>query len=234
MVDSLHMREPDPKSDAIIGYWSGQVHAEYASASITAELLHWLIQLGVSPDTLLKCHRIVADELEHARLCHAITTELGGNEQIRVNPGSLVNATMDADSLIEKACTVVMRSFCCGETTAIPLFQRMQQSATQPVVCEALSRIIRDEAAHSAFGWNSFAELLEMFPSLQDFARARYAAIAQHHADSYSRSNKKADAQARAWGIISGQEYRQIAQAVRQEKIMPRFSTLLGGVAPAP
>ena len=42
--------------------WRLRTVAEYTSAARTAELLHWLLAVGASPDTLGVCHRIVGDE----------------------------------------------------------------------------------------------------------------------------------------------------------------------------
>ena len=48
--------------------WENRVIAEYCSAAISAELLHWSIQLGLSPDIVWKTEQVTREEITHSEL----------------------------------------------------------------------------------------------------------------------------------------------------------------------
>ena len=59
----------------------------------------------------------------------------------------------------------ILHAFCLGETFAVPLFAAMRPATTQPTAAAALQRILRDEATHRAFGWDTLDALLELDPA---------------------------------------------------------------------
>ena len=70
--------------------WSNRVAAEYRSAAITAQVLHWLISVGADDALVSTCMRIVRDELDHAQLSHDCLVALGGGGQAVVRRFALV------------------------------------------------------------------------------------------------------------------------------------------------
>jgi hypothetical protein len=148
-------------SPRVVREWQKRVRAEYGSASITAELLHWLFRLGVSPDTLQDCQRVVGDELAHAELSREVYLAAGGSDAaIDVSGDHLVLPHAPTSPLLERALLVAADVYCCGETVARPLFREMRRHTTQPVAQRALDRIVKDEARHSELGWALLEELL--------------------------------------------------------------------------
>jgi 1,2-phenylacetyl-CoA epoxidase catalytic subunit len=105
--------------------------------------------------------RIVADELDHARLSHDCLTALGGADEpipLELNALELPSPEGPLAALVDN----IVRNFCLGETFAVPLFDAMRRTATHPAVQPALTRILQDEAVHRAFGWSALDALLQI------------------------------------------------------------------------
>ncbi|QQR89589.1 MAG: hypothetical protein IPJ88_15550 [Myxococcales bacterium] len=142
--------------------WSARVTAEYRSAALSAQSLHWLIQLGLSPDTIDLGHRIVRDELDHAADSFDVFQAAGGKQRSVLDPHTLHFKQAGKQPLPFQVLDVAASVFCCGETVAVPLFQAMLKQTTAKDARAALKRIVKDEAVHSAFGWSLLDELLEL------------------------------------------------------------------------
>jgi hypothetical protein len=134
--------------------------AEYTSASITAQLLHWLIRAGFDPDLIDTAHRIVRDELDHAALSHDTLVALGGADtpsELDVDQLAMPTAP---EGVLASALDSILRNFCFGETFAVPLFAAMREHTTHPAVLPMLERVLRDEAIHRQFGWDCLDALI--------------------------------------------------------------------------
>lgn len=161
-------------TERITSEWRNRVAAEYRSAALTAQVVHWMIVAAFPEDLVHAGLRIVADELEHARLSHECLLALGGDDDDA--------AVLDARRLSEPAgqgilaalLDSVVRNFCLGETLAVPLFSAMRRQTTHPAAGPVLTRVLQDEARHRSFGWQALDELLEREP---DGVRARVGAL---------------------------------------------------------
>ena len=86
--------------------WANRVRAEYTSAALAAQALHWGIQCGL-PDGLLRTAiRIVGDELDHDspdgwRQVDPNTIELQGAACERVQAGGTHTVTAAFDCWID-------------------------------------------------------------------------------------------------------------------------------------
>lgn len=149
--------------------WRRRVHAEYRSAAITAQVSHWMIQAGLDEALLTTCLRIVGDELAHARLAHDCLVALGGDASPEaVHADELAEPA--PDGVLAGLVDSVVANFCFGETLAVPLFKALRAHTTHPAAEPVLTRVLRDEAIHRAFGWQALDALLELDP---DGVRAR-------------------------------------------------------------
>jgi hypothetical protein len=136
------------------------VQAEYRSAATTARVLHWMIQCGLPRPLLDRAQRIVADELDHAELSHGCLVAIGGSaDAIDLDVAELAPPEAPLGPLASLVDTI-LHAFCLGETFAVPLFAAMRPHTTEPTAQAALHRILRDEAAHRAFGWDVLDALL--------------------------------------------------------------------------
>jgi hypothetical protein len=182
----------------------------------------------MSPDTLEVCHRIVSDELAHAELSREVLLAAGGSgTAIAIDRDQLWLADARGLDLEFRALAVVGRVFCCGETVAVPLFLAIREATSEPAARPVVDRIVRDEAVHRAFGWDTLDELLERLgePGAA-FARDQVGGWLDWIATSYRVSP---DAPALApgeaqWGLIESPEYARIAQDCVDDVVRPRFA----------
>ncbi|MCB9762571.1 MAG: ferritin-like domain-containing protein [Alphaproteobacteria bacterium] len=209
--------------------WRRRVAAEYRSAAITAELLHWLIALAVSPDTLDRCHRVVADELAHAELSRAVYLAADGDPAaIPIQRGALRLPHAPGQPLELRALAVAADVFCCGETVAVPLFLALRGEdgeVTQADARAALDRIVRDEATHRAFGWTLLDELLERLgEGGRVWLAPQIPGFVQRICEAYRATEDLCTAEQRAWGLMAPARYSAITEVCVAEVIRPRFA----------
>jgi len=122
-----------------------------------------MIQCGLPDPLLHMALRIVRDELDHAALSHRCLVALGGEDlPAAVDLNHL--AEPDRDGVLADLVTSITRNFCLGETLAVPLFNAMRTHTTYPEAHAVLTRVLRDEAIHRAFGWDTLDVLLLMDP----------------------------------------------------------------------
>lgn len=217
-----------PASERVIREWQNRVAAEYYSAALTADLLHKLIVLGVSPDTLARCQRIVTDELHHAELSRDVSLAAGASSAAMALEGSRMS--MPQGPLLERTLFHTSAFFCCGETLARPLFRAMLSNAQQPLAKQAIEIIIKDEARHSAFGWQLLDELLErvdaplrrslreQVPAHIERLRAVYG-VAPDSAPQHSLETPDL-----RWGLLERESYAQITEQCVEETLLPQYA----------
>ena len=212
-------------SARVLQEWRNRVAAEYRSASLTAQICHWMIQCGL-PEALVHTGlRVVRDELDHAGLSHRCLLALGGED---------VPAAVDVERLAEPAqdgvladlVTSITRNFCLGETLAVPLFHAMRSHTTHPEALAVLTRVLQDEAIHRAFGWEVLDALLAIDPQ---GVRGRVAAQLPDMLAGFERSYAATsepcgltDAE-RAMGLLPLRTYHEIFWSTVQGDIQRRF-----------
>lgn len=215
-------------SPRVLLEWRNRVAAEYRSAALTAELVHWMIQAGF-PDALLDTGlRIVRDELDHARLSHACLEALAGEEE---DPVPLDIARLrhppSSEGLLARLVDGVGRSFCLGETFAVPLFDAMRRHTTHPAAQPVLARVLQDEAVHRAFGWEALDVLLDLDgPGVRGRLEARLPAWLQGFEAAYAsqRAAPPLSPAERAMGLLDGADYAEVHDRCLREDIVPRFA----------
>lgn len=212
-------------SPRVLREWENRIRAEYCSAGLAANLLHCLIVLGVSPDTIDDCHRIVRDELTHADLSRDVTLAAGGVVQrIEINSKDM---SVGDGPLLQRTLLFIVDFFCCGETIARPLFRAMLANAKQPLAKEVISTIIRDEARHSAFGWIALDELLEraddsLLTILRDQVQTSMVRLRQAYG-SRDQTHALLEKHELSWGLLQRKEYDEITEACISKTLLPRF-----------
>lgn len=218
--------EPTLGSPRALQEWGNRVSAEYRSAAITAQVLQWGIRFGLPRPLLDTAGRIVSDELDHAELSHACLVALGGANQPMELDQQRLAADAHRDDALNALLETILRSFCFGETLAVPLFGAMRAGTTHPVARDALDRILRDEAVHRAFGWDALDALLAIDGT---GVRAQVAA----HLPVVVRSFRTAygdladavplTAAERSVGLLDAREYRDIFASTLDGDIRPRL-----------
>lgn len=226
--DRVAVKEPSASRRVGIE-WLRRVEAEYTSAAITAQLVQWLIRLGVSPDLIRDGLRIIDDELEHASLSHAAATEAGVDERPTLVQERLGLRRRPDRPLLVDAALQSVEVFCLGETVAVPLFVAMREACTAPVARRALDRIVRDEVRHRDFGWSLLGWLVEthgddmrrlVAEALPDmFTRLRKS----YGQSDYTMRVDEPDQTDARWGLIPSPRYHEILLRTLERDYVPRF-----------
>ena len=212
-------------SERVQQAWANRVKAEYHSAAITAELLHWLIQTGISPDTIESCHRIVLEEFNHATMSRQVYLATGGSEeQIQIPFQHLTYQKEKQYPTPLRALSMCARVFCCGETVAVPLFKALLEHSKSDVSTPVLEQILADEAGHKFFGWELLDELLEMLGEDSKYwLKERIESYIEEVRNAYNSNDEICSLQDQQWGLMAGIQYKQITEQCIADIIQPRF-----------
>lgn len=221
---------------AVVHEWQRRTQAEYTSAAIAHGVTLALIEVGAPPDLIRDGLRVTEDELTHSELSAAVVAAAAdGSAPAPVSVGDLGGLRV-AGSLPGLGRTIV-RSFCIGETLAVPLFRMLRADCTVPVARRALDRVLRDEQAHRRFGWDVLDWLLVAGgePVRLQLAPLVATAIAEV-TDAYGSVGGPAslDARARAWGLAAPPSYAATVRRAIGRDVLPRFHArdLADGAAP--
>lgn len=136
--------------------WREDAAQEHASIASFARLSLELLAHGAPPTLVAAAHQAALDEVDHARVCFAIATELSG-AAVALGPAplSLEGLSLDGDlvSLAVRAAT----EGCVGETIAALALSRAAASCDSPALAAKLSKMADDELAHAALAWQCVA-----------------------------------------------------------------------------
>jgi len=209
--------------------WSRRVAAEYQSSAITQHLTLWLIQLGFPRELINDGLRIVADELDHAELSRDVFVASGGRNVPALERNQLVLPRHQGDPLERDLVRVCVRSFCIGETVAVPLFAELRAECSVPVAKAALDRVLRDEVRHRQFGWDLLGHLLESFPDARGWVTRdfpEYVHALRHLNDAGAMSAEAVGPEERSWGLMPSELYGNILAETVIREFQPRLSAL--------
>lgn len=217
-------------SERVREEWRARIAAEYTSAAITQHLVLWLIQAGAPPDLIDAGLAIVADELAHSRLSHDVYLAAGGRRPPALDRDEL-GLRREHARLEDDILRVAVRTFCLGETVAVPLFRHLREPCTQPTAKTALDRILRDEVRHRDFGWDLLDWLLSTDESVSARVVAALPAMLADLQRSYGTGNAAVAADDgvmtdddRAWGLAPPRDYAEILARTIERDFTPRFA----------
>lgn len=209
--------------------WRARIAAEYTSAAITQQLVLWLIQAGAPPDLIEAGLAIVADELVHSRISHEVYVAAGGTLPPAIDRDQL-GLARTSNVLEHDILRAAVRSFCLGETIAVPLFSHLRADCTEPVARAALDRILRDEVRHRDFGW----DLLDWLSTVVDvpaLVHPELPAMMRDLESSYGSDNPTVAEDIgditpaeRAWGLAAPRDYASILAETLAKDYRPRFA----------
>ncbi len=125
--------------------------------------------------------------------------------------------------------SAITRFFCVGETVAVPLFRMLRERARVPVARRALDRILRDEARHRQFGWDTLDWLL--LHDEDDVARrvaielpAVLADVKAAYGTAHDQPSPTLREDVMAWGMAGPAEYGLTLAVALDRDVVPRFS----------
>jgi hypothetical protein len=207
--------------------WTTQVAAEYASSARAAQLAHWLTVLGVSPDTLTRAHRVVSDELAHARLSEEVLERAGGELVVALTEDQLWIPDAPEAALELRALAATSRLFGCAESTAEAVFEALLLQTREPRVVEVLERLLRDEHFHRVFGWELLDELLERTGEPgRAWLRSRTRGYVEWIVRTYRFAPAPCPPEREAWGLMAAERYAEVVDRCVEARIVPGFQRL--------
>lgn len=193
-------------------FWERQVIAEYASAAVTAEFAHWLLQFGAPPELIRQALNIAQDEITHAEVCYAVANATGIQAAITGDHARLRFSQPYTDPR-KNCCAALLDFYCLGETAAVPLFAAMRKQTTQINAVHAYERIIQDEPRHSTFGWLTLAWADETWDETRSWLQELFPRALQRIATQYycqTEFEPVLTSREREWGMLPRLEYAQI------------------------
>jgi hypothetical protein len=204
--------------------WTGAAFQEHRTGAACAETLRCLIECRAPLDLIAVASRFPLDEMVHVELCARLAMELGGGTEIVHDPdGMIMHANASLPPLL-RAAELVVFNFCVGEALSIPMLHGTWKASIHPLPRAVLGRIVKDEAAHGAFGW-AFLDWAD--DKLSDADRAHLAgtaaqAIAGIHtlwAD-IERRPKAKDSSVHALGWMQSEAYLALARRSMETKVL--------------
>jgi hypothetical protein len=153
-VDHLSWSE----RSALAEHWAYLGRMEHASIAAFARFSLQLLSLGAPPDLVDACTQALADETAHTKLCFRIASAYAGRA---LGPGPLdVQRSLEATSL-EQIVDLVIAEGCFGETSAALDAREAADSAADPVIAAAYTRIAADEQRHAELAFRFVRWALE-------------------------------------------------------------------------
>jgi hypothetical protein len=134
--------------------WTGAAFQEHRTGIACCAALRLLYECRAPLDLIALATRFPLDELVHVELCARMAMELGGGTEIRHDPDMMIVDPASELRPILRASDAIVRFFCVGEAVSIPLLRGAWHAARHPLPRAVLGRIVRDEAAHGAFGFS--------------------------------------------------------------------------------
>lgn len=209
----------------VLEEWGNRVAAEYRSAALAAQVLHWGIMAAFPENLLHVALRVVRDELDHASISHECLEALGGGEHpVPLDVTAL--AAAPTAGVLGGLIDSVLVNFCLGETFAVPLFDAMRRGTTHPAVRPVITRVLQDEAIHRQFGWDALDELLLRGDAVRDRVVAQLPGALRAFRRSYAPEDDGVPLteEERGAGLIDLADYRRVFHETLAQDIGPRFA----------
>jgi len=166
--------------------WTELAFNEHRSIVLMGQLVQALGEAQVPLDLYSMACGFPLQELVHAEACARVVSRLGGAADVEIATLETRVATGAGLTPGQRCHELVVRFCCVGETVSKCWLAQMRARVAHPLVHAVLSRILRDEARHSAFGWLYLDWCLE--EGLLDGAeRERLVAVARDALGPYAR-----------------------------------------------
>ena len=156
--------------------WTEAAFQEHRTGAACAATLQSLISARAPIDLVAMASRFALDEMVHVELCARLAQLFGGAAPLSYDPKHLIALPDAALSPKLQASELVIRNFCVGEALSIPILRGSWHAARQPLIKAILGRIVKDEAAHGAFGWLYFDWALDFHDEADRLHLAKQAA----------------------------------------------------------
>lgn len=208
--------------------WTSAAFQEHRTAAACSATLRALVEARAPLDLIAGFARFPLDEVVHVELCARLAMELGGGTELRHAPSAMC---ADADASLpplHRACQLVVRNFCVGESLSIPLLHGIWVRTTHPLPRAVMGRIVRDEAAHGVAGWTFLDWVLPLLSGdgMALVAQTASAAIAEIHRLWLELRQRPAAPRSHdhALGWMGTEEYLDLAGRSMQRRVLAPFA----------
>jgi hypothetical protein len=141
-------------ADRLARTWLKDALEEHASIAAFARFTMHLLSVGAPPELVARSQQASLEEIQHARTCFTFAERYGGRAH---GPSRLaVHDTLRNMTLAEIAALAAEEG-CVGETLGVALATEQLAVAREPLVVEALGKIVRDETRHAELAWRFVA-----------------------------------------------------------------------------
>jgi hypothetical protein len=207
--------------------WTSAAFQEHRTASACSATLRALVEARAPVDLIAGFARFPLDELAHVELCARMAMALGGGSELWHEPSAIVADADPSLDVLQRACELVTRNFCVGESLSIPLLHGTWVRATHPLARAVLGHIVRDEAAHGVLGWVFLDWALPLLCS-DDIELIRRTAIGA--IDEVKRlwedirTRAPVEQAANALGWMSSEDYLRLAERSLRTRVITPFA----------
>jgi hypothetical protein len=166
------------------GRWTECAFNEHRSGILMAQLVQALGEAQVPLDLWSLACGFPLQELAHAELCARVASRLGGGQDIETATLEMTLTPSAGLTPRQRCHELVVRLCCVGETISRHWLAGMRERVEHPLVHGVLSRLLRDEALHSGFGW-LYLGWCRQERLLDEAERSRLSALARAALDGY-------------------------------------------------
>ncbi|HMV43913.1 MAG TPA: hypothetical protein PK079_03295 [Leptospiraceae bacterium] len=156
--------EPTDSSKLV---WLRTAYSEYASAAAFTNISQALLACAAPLDMVSCVNDFAIDELIHTEVAILVANKLGCNYALEIDYNKLVRPASKENASILKACELIVRSCCVGETLTVPILKKSAELAKSELISKTLTKIRKDEISHAQFGWY-FLDWAEPFLNQSD------------------------------------------------------------------
>ena len=138
--------------------WAHRVVDEYRSVVVFTELLAHLAAVEAPYTAIAAVHRLIGDELRHARLCARVSGFFGPLDELEIALDDLGLPPTD-DPPVWRAIEIVALELVVAEEESVRIMRVYRDATTDAACRDALSVLLADEVRHAATG-RALLELL--------------------------------------------------------------------------
>jgi hypothetical protein len=131
--------------------WANRVADEHRGFVVFSELLALIGATTVSFAALAAVGRVIADELRHVQLCHAVVGWLGGWDDLQPDLEAMRTRGLVGPPLAQ-ARRLAALEMVVGEAESVPMFDAFRRAADEGPIKRVLEIILHDEVRHAAAG----------------------------------------------------------------------------------
>lgn len=172
--------------------WTELAFNEHRSVALMGQLVQALAEAQAPLDLCSIACGFPLQELVHAEICARVVTRLGGAADVETATLAIRLETGAGLTPAQRCHELVVRFCCVGETLSKCWLARMRERVAHPLVRAVLSRILRDEALHSGFGWLYLDWCVEE-GLLDGEERRRLAAVAREALGPYTKARERTE-----------------------------------------